>query len=318
MAKFNLPSYQGGTKDEFRRQLRASGRILVTTQVVVGVIFPLIEAFLVNHITTVFTTPGPEGSPPRFPMMSTGLLILIGVVHLVLLGVTVIAATPLPQFLVEFDEQAQTLETVQQRTDQQTLISSTFRAATLTAQLSMTAVEECASQKDRPLEDVFRSILDPWIQVRSEVFWFTQGDAYYNFSVYLQGNAGTLQVVYKKRDDRLVTTEAVGGKQQPRASREWPVGHGHVGMCFARQRSLFSPDAAVADDLLDTGRPEDREFYRSLVSTPIMVDGSARGVLIVTSSVPNQMEKEIHLPIVELIARLLGCALRERGGQTNG
>ena len=95
-------------------------------------------------------------------------------------------------------------------------------------------------------------------------------------------------------------------------NREWKPGFGHVGVCFQRDKTIFSDDASSAgeDNSIATDVADDKRQYRSMLSTPIYVDGNKKAVLVVTSSKPEQFDKELHSRIAEVIAILLGQTIK--------
>lgn len=312
MSRFHLPRRLTGV-DEIRRYLKKAGWVYTTCQIAVGVVLPLAEAVLVNIYTGQLADKGGLATATLIT------IVLLGLLHLGLLGATIFLGSPLPQFLVEFDQQAALLERGQAdaheadaRAEQQGTMALTFWYAVGAAQLSLEAVNQIRTTAPQPVEVVVKRVLDPWVRSRSELFWFNGGDGYYNFSVYLYRDADrALHLVYRDRDDRIQSNDP---------PRTWRPGNGHVGLCFSRELPLFAKDVAEAEEILGTGRAEDAAHYRAMASAPIWIDGTLNGVLIVTSSMPNQMLKDVHLPLVELAAKLIGTALsyaQERDDEGN-
>lgn len=294
MPDLNLPPLWVRRGDPKRRVLWASSQLLVAINVVTSILLPAVVAILVNIITTKEMM-----IPPVHAHMEWFILAVVSVAQIWLLWLKIVGETPMPMLVVKHEQLTDQLATVHQQAEEQTGFSNTFRLSLLSARIGAAAIEEMESQPPGSLEEVFAQIMEPWLNLRTEVFWFLEGDALYNFAVYLLNNEGNLQIVFRSCDSRIQRTD-----------RTWAPGDGHVGMCFARGRTLFSPDTSLVDDILDTGRSSDVNYYRSMASSPIVVNGTKRGVFIVTSSVPNQLEKEVHTPIVELIATLLAAGLK--------
>jgi hypothetical protein len=221
-----------------------------------------------------------------------------------------ISEKPLPEFLVEFNEQEDSLHSETERASRLEIFVVTFREAIVAVHASLLVIEKISHNAQGSLEEVFKEVLEPWLAMSREIFWFLDTDTRANFAVYLMRNTGT--------DTGKLTKEfRYCDKRIPQTNRKWEPGRGHVGICFAQGKTIFSPDIAVAEvsELLGADNPQDiakdRENYRSLVSTPIMVNGSQKGVLVITSSKPDQFEKEIHQPIVEVIATLLAQSTKD-------
>ena len=97
-----------------------------------------------------------------------------------------------------------------------------------------------------------------------------------------------------------------------RTDRSWILGEGHVGICFQTRRTIFEEDVSLTVTASEEySREEDTFYYRSLVAQPIRVNGNeVAGVFIITSSEPEQFHEEVHVPIVRIIAQLVGVVLR--------
>jgi hypothetical protein len=83
---------------------------------------------------------------------------------------------------------------------------------------------------------------------------------------------------------------------------------------------LFSKDAASEDsvELVGTGRPDDKKYYRSMFSVPIEFKGDRWGVFIVTSSRPEQLNKSIHQIVIQTLAQIIAMAVVRAEGNKNG
>jgi hypothetical protein len=99
-----LPRYRDQPAEimnKLRQQLRTSGRVFRGSQFLVGAVLPLAEAILVNLLTG-----GDDGARVGL----TSFLVVVIILHLALLSLVLSVDVPLPQFLVQFDEQAHELQ----------------------------------------------------------------------------------------------------------------------------------------------------------------------------------------------------------------
>jgi hypothetical protein len=322
--RLRLPATDESTLEAFRCQLRNSAQLVRASGLIVGGALPLAECWLINRATASTTTPVTE-------LVTLG---IITAIHLCLLAIVHSADRPLSAFLLEFDQLARQLEAQELRLQQELAsqeqrfmqqiagleaqleesravvdltseAAATFRTAIEQAYISLAVLQGWESQPPDNLERAFEQVLEPWISARDSVFWFRDEAALYNVAVYLGSPDGALEVTYRAHDPRLAP-----------ANRSWQAGQGHVGVCYSQGDKLFTADATTeeAQRYIGVGiaeREEDFTYYRSMVSAPIMIDNTPRGVFIVTSSVPGQMEEEIHPPVAELIASLLAHAMEQ-------
>ena len=289
----HLPTLSNTLKDRLRKDLRAYGMIAKVVQLMVGVIFGFTEGILVNMATAA---KGNEQERLYF------ILAVVVVIHLILFGLTLFSTTPLPQFLVEFDETAQKLQKADAQVNVYASFTEIYNAATIATQLCLSAIESRRLAPRNKLDFVLDEVMASWVESRTEVFRFQDGDALYNFAIYeYLDQEKTLKCVWRSQDNRLRIR-----------NRSWEPGNGHVGVCFQRGKTIFSDDASAAgdDNPITTGDPDDKKQYKSMLSTPIHVDGNKKGILVVTSSKPHQFDKELHSRIIEVIAILVGQAIR--------
>ncbi|RDL44154.1 hypothetical protein DN730_11010 [Marinomonas piezotolerans] len=135
---------------------------------------------------------------------------------------------------------------------------------------------------------LYDNVLSSLNLFREELFKFG-GEAKYNFVIY-EYDAGSNKLKIKSRilDDRL----------QPQG-RDWDIGVGHVGISFANKRCMICHDAAKSTEL--PMNESDAANYSSFISTPIVrpllpdqSEPQPYGVLVVTSSAPNQFIAGLH------------------------
>jgi hypothetical protein len=272
--------------DELEKQLRASAGNERVLQLLVGALLPVLE--------TVFSS-----KAMWWPFSA------VAGIHLILLICVLRMAVPLPQFLLEFSALEEKLAELAQQEEVASEFASTFSSALTAASVSIEAIRNLSRQEGVDLKTAFGKVLEPWIIDREAIFWFQEGGALYNIAVYLMSPSGDLELAFRSRDDRIIPQ-----------NRSWREGHGHVGVCYSQGRTLFSEDIsdASAEELIGTDRPEDKVYYRAVLSIPLWVKGEKRGVFIVTSSVAHQMERDVHIPIAQLAAKLLEHAIEQAEG----
>ena len=287
MEKFNLPTLTNVLTNGLRQQLQGLTIIYKSLQIIVGAILPILEGFLASKASA--------DEPSRFII---SLLIAIASVHALLLFLLVSNEKPLAQFLVEFDEQEKELDNREKSIELLDIFSDTFRNALTSSFLSLAGIDTIINGQKQELQEIFRDILDPWIQSRTNIFWFYNGDALYNIAVYLfNSQENVLEVCFRQCDDRILTK-----------NRQWSPGIGHIGLCYAKGETVFCEDITIALQTTNSRveRPEDKEYYKSVVAEPIKVGNQIRGVFIVTSSQSEQFDEDIHVLCVRVIAQLLG------------
>ncbi len=283
----NLPNLPNQILDKLRQQSQKQNYIYSILQSLVSIVFPITESILVGFLV------GSDGNN-RITLII--FLFLIGIIHIVLLTSIFLFEKPLSQFLIEFEELKQTKEKYQEEITGTREIQLTFYKILKSTELSLAAINQIDKQK-KDLIQIFENILNPWIQERSDIFWFKDGEAFYNLAIYLfNPTIQELELKFRKCDNRI-----------KRSDRNWGVGVGHVGVCFSRKETSFTNDAIKSPDLTnqETKRIEDKNYYKSVIAEPIWDYNDIIGVFIVTSSKAEQFEKEIHLLPTRLIAKLL-------------
>ena len=160
-------------------------------------------------------------------------------------------------------------------------------------------------------EEELGSLLFPLIQRRSEIIGYTNDDLY-NFAVYYwNSNRKCLEIAFRQCDDRIVIK-----------NRSWKPGHGHVGECYIKEKTIFTRVEAKDSDLINAfGYTEiDLRYYCATVSTPIFESKnptSPLGVLNITSSNGNQfkendLDRKEDWFFVETYAKLLSIYFENR------
>ena len=283
-----MPNYTNYL-DKFKKQLNSLGNIYKILTIFVGAVLPISEGIIINRATD---------SSNQNASFFWVILGVVAILHIVCFIILLLNENPLPQFLIEFDQLMDELAYAEESQAGLEIYNNTFLNAIIATRLSLIGIEKVEQEKIQEIDGKIRSILDTWIQNRSNIFWFDEGDAKYNFAVYLATNKDSLDLFFPQCDDRIV-----------RKDRSWKKGVGHIGVCFAREATQFCQDAASASPTTNeqVARPEDDSYYRSVIAEPIMVNGEAIGVFIVTSSQADQFQEDIHIPCVRVIVRLLAC-----------
>lgn len=289
MPRFQLPHMDNRIAQALRHDLKSSGNITRIFQMLIGVVPAIGEGILINYATSA------TGEKQNHLWYW---LIAALVAHLFLFWLSLSATTPLARFLVDFDEIQHNLDNASAQIDVYALFTETYYASVIATQISLSAIEARRLAPRNKIDFVLDETLSPWVENRTEIFRFYDGDALFNFAVYeYSEQTKKLHVVWRKHDDRLKMR-----------NREWPLGFGHVGVCFQREKTLFSNDVSEedSDNPVTTDVAEDKEQYKSMVSTLIWLDGVKKGVCVITSSKPSQFDKEVHTKLMEVVALLIG------------
>jgi hypothetical protein len=162
-------------------------------------------------------------------------------------------------------------------------------------------------------ERITERLLNPMIQDRRDVLAFRDTSDLYNIAVYLWNEeAGHLDCFCRACDDRI-----------DRQDRPWRPGNGHVGTCYARNRTLITPDSFDAAEFLSDDRDRDMRLYRSIAAFPIYGkddDGipsveHSIGVLVMTSNIPHHFNEGYRI-FGEAYAEMLALCLDHLGSTT--
>lgn len=291
MTKFNIPNFSEEFIHNLRQQLQKFASAYKLIQLIVGGIFPIFEGVLASKVSV---------EEPSKLLIT--LLVMIGIIHVVFLYLLISSEKPLAQFLVEYDQKVRELEGLQEEIDGTELFSNSFRTALESSSLSLVGIDTHLNDQDSQMEKVFGDVLDPWITARTDIFWFYEGDALYNMAVYLfNSQDDLLEMSFRRCDDRIVPK-----------NRTWGVGLGHIGLCYAKDETVFCKDITkdISTTNVESERQEDRVYYRSIIAEPIRLDEQKIGVFIVTSSQPSQFDEDIHVPCVRIISQLLNLGYR--------
>jgi hypothetical protein len=286
-------------RQAFLKQLKGLTLVNKAAQIFVGGILPILEGIFVNLAT---------GADAKVASLFWNTIILLGILHLALLVLILLFDQPLPQFIVEFDDLANELQSAKQTLSlsensgtQKDLAVDTYAYCSFSAELSLLAINQYLHipnvVKDQSFYD---KIFDPWVSSRQQIFWFSSDDEYYNFALYF----------YDPTDKKLkVKWRKHGSKLTPR-NREWNPGNGHLGVCFATDSTKFC-DSVQVEVMTSpkSRRPEDSTYYKSFLAEPLRLNNAPVAVLIVTSSKEKSFDENVHPIIIRLMARILEATL---------
>jgi hypothetical protein len=162
----------------------------------------------------------------------------------------------------------------------QELVKTSIQQANATSS-SLTILRAiCATS---PRDDDVEKLLTPMVKDRCDVLGFSGGDDLYNIAIYIWNEEDqVLKLFYRACDDRIT-----------RQNRDWKLGLGHVGLCYAKGNLVITPDVSKVPQLMfGTDVERDLAYYRSIAAFPI--HGKCKegipttenpiGVLVVTSS----------------------------------
>ncbi len=296
---FSLPESATGLRDAFRKQLHQSTVAHKLIVLLATVLLPIGEAILVNFATSTST----------YARELWLAITIVGVIHLGLALCLLVSEQPLTQFLIEFDDLTRAAADAKDEAASMWYAYNVFEATVSAARVSLSVVNDYSPEIPTELGDLLEIVMKPWVLNRSSIFNFYDGKAMYNMAVYRKDADNVLRMAWRSSDSRIKRTD-----------RPWPVGEGHVGVCFRKNDMIFSRDVAEegAAELIGTGRHEDNVYYRCMVSVPIRLKGNPWGVFIVTSSEPDQFDKTIRGVIVQVLAQIISLAIARAKGVKNG
>lgn len=268
------------------KQISRTNRLVLVCSILSVIIFPIGEGITIQKFH----------DKPFFWYCIT----LIALAHLAIGCITIFNTKTLPQYVVEYEALEEKFLAKCNESDEleQSLKQSQYLLVAVWA--SVNALRNIIKGDTHiTLEEAKNNldyILKPLIELRSEVLGFWNGEARYNFCVYLYDeDKELLEIFYRQCDDRI-----------PRRDRTWKPGFGHVGMCYLRKKTIISQDIWVSEEFWQNGYESDKDNYRSLASTPIIDKvENVLGVFSVTSSITNQLSESQHGTMLDLYSSIL-------------
>jgi len=283
MGNFKLPNI-GNLSEQFRQQLRKQIFLIRVVQGLVNVILPITEGISINIATSNLNS---------IPLWT--FVVILVVIHLFLVVALFGVEYPLPVFLTEFDDLKNELEITKNELNEFERYNLVLEQSIQVSELNLVSI----SQSSKSQIDLWNEILEPWIEFRQAIFWFEQEEDLYNFAIY----------ILDPKSNMLKVSSRFCHPKLQRKNREWSTGEGHIGTCFSTRKTQFSNNASENNNTREeNSRAEDAEYYLSLIAHPIRSGDDVVGVFIITSNIPNQFDKNIHVSIVKLIAGLLNTA----------
>lgn len=274
--------------ESLKKQLQGLTSAFIIFQILASVVLPICEGILASIISN-------QDNFGAFHWT----LILFAIIHLIIVFILLKNEKPLPQFFLEFEKQKKKISELENLSEIYNDYNETFMASLTATELSLIGINERIfdSKEQLDINTICKIILDPWITDRSSILNFVNGNSMYNIAVYtLNKESNLLELDFRKNDDRIQTK-----------NRKWKPGVGHVGQCFSTEQTIFCRD--IEDNIKTTNkessRKEDKDYYRSIIAEPIKSDQQVIGVVVITSSQPEQFDDSIHTIIIRIIALLL-------------
>lgn len=161
------------------------------------------------------------------------------------------------------------------------------------------------------VQDIIANVMRPLDLFRGELFLYS-GEAKYNFAFYRYDSENSELCPYHRIVDSRISTRG----------RHWKPGKGHIGLCFTKGEVLYSPDVTKSPELAQDHKEGDEENYRSFISVPVFQSvrgfenenawGSdyVEGVLVVTSSEPEQFDKRAHSSLLKMVSMIISLVFQ--------
>lgn len=187
-------------------------------------------------------------------------------------------------------------------------------AVRLSLQAVLYFAEEMSGEHEvlqREVEDIVAKVMRPLDLFRGELFLYS-GEARYNFALYRYDAESKKLYPYHRVVDSRISTRG----------RHWQPGKGHIGLCFTKGEVLYSPDVTKSPELAQDHEKGDAENYRSFISVPVFrsvrgfenenARGSdyVEGVLVVTSSEPEQFDERAHSNLLKMISMIISLVFQ--------
>jgi hypothetical protein len=138
-----------------------------------------------------------------------------------------------------------------------------------------TVREYDSAQREKDLN----AILNSFFEMRAQIFKYRDAKLFYNLAVYIYDPLEQiLKVAWRKSHPQIRIQ-----------NRTWKPGFGHIGHCFLQKEVIITPD--LCDGRFPNSTVDDKEYYRAAAAVPILDDGQAIGVFVITSNEPGQFGK---------------------------
>ncbi|NEP12427.1 MAG: GAF domain-containing protein [Symploca sp. SIO2C1] len=285
------------SNDNLTSKLIAQLSILLSQQVfiqlITTIIFPLLEAFLINKLT---------GNDDQTATNDLAIVLaLIVVIHLLLAFIQLFSKFTMPILVQELGKKNENLhlELEQKSKETNNLANNQNTLIKALGAVNFNLIQLNNLNPSMPVEEHLEEILKPWIDGRNEIFNF-KSNSLYNLVVYLfDGEENKLILKARSCDGRII-----------RQDRSWCEGEGYVGTSFQSGRTVFWKNAYFQTIPVRSARPEDDEYYTSGIGVPIYCHGTVIGTVVVTSSEPAQFDLELHgQTMLTMLSYVLGDVL---------
>lgn len=159
---------------------------------------------------------------------------------------------------------------------------------------------------EEDIQAMVHSLIWPLVVYREQLFSFEAGTRW-NIALYRPTENGDLVPKWRKCDERI----------NPR-NRSWKQGFGVVGMSYLHKTIKYYSDIKNNSDN-DHNSESDLETYRSIIAVPIIPcedstsesDYSPSGVLLITSSEPDQFNLDRDATFLQIYANLMAILLEK-------
>ncbi|MDP3816612.1 GAF domain-containing protein [Pseudomonas sp.] len=159
---------------------------------------------------------------------------------------------------------------------------------------------------DEDTHAMIHSLIWPIVVYREKLFSFPSGSLW-NMALYQLNADGNLTPKWREYDKRI----------KPR-NRDWKPGFGVVGMSYLHKTIKYYEDIQKHSDS-DHNSTSDMETYRSIIAVPIIPcedsssvsDHEPSGVLVITSSEPEQFNLDRDAVFLNIYANLMAILLEK-------
>ena len=156
MTRFNIPARERlDLKTRLRKQLRNMGNLTTVVFLVITVFFPIAECFIVNKLTSI-----DESTAIHVQFSLWIAIIALGFIHFILALLASFAQSPLPEFLIEYSDLKDNLDSAEQQLDEQAKLSQMFRQSAKATSLSLLAIESMRIGKAN-LPEICQKVMAP-------------------------------------------------------------------------------------------------------------------------------------------------------------
>lgn len=280
-----------------------------------SLVLPVLIAIFVTHALDVYKQPNGSISNLIWFLVALVTLLHFFIVYLQYQG------SSTDTMLVEYQDKASTLQEVAKdfaeldnlyQTDTQFFSSqratTRFAVSSLSYAIGRIRNIENDEQPVKPEEfhALLHSLIWPLVVYRERLFNLQSG-VLWNIALYEPNDDGNLEPTWRKCDERI----------NPR-NRLWQPGFGVVGLSYLHKTIKYHADISKGSDS-EQNTQADMETYKSIIAVPVIPceDGSsssdhkASGVLLLTSSAPDQFNLDRDASFLQIYANLIAILLEK-------